>query len=475
MTVEVQAVGVTCNLGCTYCYQNTMRDTGESYVKDYDLGKIKAQLEHFNSNFTLYGGEALLMPIEDIEELWKFGYEKFGTNSIQSNVVLWTQDHNDLAVKYNAGVGISVDGPGELNHLRWSGTKEKTDKNTQKTQDNIRKLCEAGVNVSLIATLHTVNATKEKIPAMKEWFKELEAMGVMASRLHLLEVDNDLVKEKYVLSTEEIIYAMNEFSDFADEELTSMTFDVFDDMNKLLRGDDNVTCVWVNCDPYTTSAVQGIGGDGAMHNCGRADKDGVMWLKADQESWERYVTLPLIPQEYGGCKDCRFWLMCRSQCPGTSIDGDWRNKTEHCEVWMSLFDSLETKMVANGETPLSLAPELPELEKRFAVMWQNGGRPTMAPLLDDIRNDRPLLNGAITADMTHGDSHGDSNNNPDQHGDKPHGDHTNVGPDTRHGDGHGDSHGDSEATSPHGDHTNAPEKVTDQHGDLPHGDSHGDN
>ena len=371
MTVEVQAVGVTCNLGCTYCYQNTMRDTGESYVKDYDLGKIKAQLEHFNSNFTLYGGEALLMPIEDIEELWKFGYEKFGTNSIQSNGVLWTQDHIDLAVKYNAGVGISVDGPGELNHLRWSGTKEKTDKNTQKTQDNIRKLCEAGVNVSLIATLHTVNATKEKIPAMKEWFKELEAMGVMASRLHLLEVDNDLVKEKYVLSTEEIIYAMNEFSDFADEELTSMTFDVFDDMNKLLRGDDNVTCVWVNCDPYTTSAVQGIGGDGAMHNCGRADKDWVMLLKADQESWERYVTLPLIPQEYGGCKDCRFWIMCRSQCPGTSIDGDWRNKTEHCEVWMSLFDSLETKMVANGETPLSLAPELPELEKRFAVMWQN--------------------------------------------------------------------------------------------------------
>ena len=167
--------------------------------------------------------------------------------------------------------------------------------------------------------------------------------------------------------------------------------------------------------------------------------------------------------------------MWRSQCPGTSINGDWRNKTEHCEVWMSLFDSLETKMVANGETPLSLAPELPELEKRFAVMWQNGGRPTMAPLLDDIRNDRPLLNGAITADMTHGDSHGDSNNNPDQHGDKPHGDHTNVGPDTRHGDGHGDSHGDSEATSPHGDHPNAPENVTDQHGDLPHGDSHGDN
>ena len=95
---------------------------------------------------------------------------------------------------------------------------------------------------------------------------------------------------------------------------------------------------------------------------GSAFKDGVMWLKDDQESWERYVTLPLIPQEYGGCKDCRFWLMCRSQCPGTSIDGDWRNKTEHCEVWMSLFDSLETKMVANGETPLSLAPELPELE-----------------------------------------------------------------------------------------------------------------
>jgi len=184
-----------------------------------------------------------------------------------------------------------------------------------------------------------------------------------------------------------------------------------------------------------------------MHNCGRADKDGVMWLKADQESFERYTTLPTIPQESGGCKDCRFWLMCRSQCPGTSIDGDWRNKTEHCEVWMSLFDSLETKMVEKGEMPLSLAPELTELENRFAVMWQNGGKPRMAPILDDIRNDRPSEPISLSKDG-HGDSHGDSL----QHGDEPHGDHTNT------------SH----------INTRSPERVPQPHGNKPHGDSHGD-
>ena len=39
----------------------------------------------------------------------------------------------------------------------------------------------------LLATDHA----KKEAQYKKEWFKELEAMGVMASRLHLLEVDND--------------------------------------------------------------------------------------------------------------------------------------------------------------------------------------------------------------------------------------------------------------------------------------------
>ncbi len=32
--------------------------------------------------------------------------------------------------------------------------------------------------------------------------------------------------------------------------------------------------------------------------------------------------------------------MCKGQCPGTAIDRDWRNRSEHCAVWKALFADL---------------------------------------------------------------------------------------------------------------------------------------
>ena len=59
-------------------------------------------------------------------------------------------------------------------------------------------------------------------------------------------------------------------------------------------------------------------------NCGRTNKDGVDYLKSDHQGYERYIALYNTPHEHGGCKGCRFFLMCKGQCPGTAIDGDWQ-------------------------------------------------------------------------------------------------------------------------------------------------------
>ena len=69
---------------------------------------------------------------------------------------------------------------------------------------------------------------------------------------------------------------------------------------------------------------------------------------------------------------CRFFLMCKGQCPGTAIDGDWRNRTEHCEVWQALYARLEADLVTEGLTPLSLRPERKDLENAFLDRWAKG-------------------------------------------------------------------------------------------------------
>ena len=354
MSIEVRPLGVKCNIQCQYCYQNPQRDAG-NIPRSYNMEKMKAAIEREGRNFTLFGGEALLVPEEDLEELWSWGFQKYGKNAVQTNGTLINDKHIRMFKQYNVGVGISIDGPRELNDIRWVGTLEKTRETTAKIENTIEKLCEQGISPSLIVTLHRGNATEDKLPIMHDWFRYLESIGITSARLHILEVENESIQRKYVLTNEENISAFLSFAKL-EEELINLKFDVFTDMRNLLLGqDNNSTCIWNACDPYTTKAVQGIEGNGSSSNCGRTNKDGIDFIKSNTEGFERYLALYNTPQEYSGCNGCRFFLMCKGQCPGTAIEGDWRNKTEHCEVWKNLYRYLEAKLIDEGEIPLSIA------------------------------------------------------------------------------------------------------------------------
>jgi uncharacterized protein len=111
----------------------------------------------------------------------------------------------------------------------------------------------------------------------------------------------------------------------------------------LLGEDGRTSCIWLGCDPYTTNAVRGIEGDGQYSNCGRVNKNGINYVKSDTKGFERYIALYKTPQKYGGCKGCRFFLMCKGNCPGTSIAGDWRNRSEYCKIWKTLYRKIEKK------------------------------------------------------------------------------------------------------------------------------------
>jgi uncharacterized protein len=303
---------------------------------------------------------------------------------VQTNGVLINDAHVRMFRQYKVQVGISIDGPGELNDARWNGTLERTREATSKTEAAIERLCREGTPPSLIVTLHRVNATAEKLPAMHDWLRKLEAMGITSARLHVLEVDEAGVGEAYALSTEENLVAFSSFAHLEDE-LTTLSLDVFEDMRNLLMGtDDSSTCIWQACDPYTTRAVRGVEGQGQSSNCGRTNKDGVDFAKANAEGFERYLALYHTPQEHGGCQDCRFFVMCKGQCPGTAIDGDWRNRTEHCDLWKTLFRQLEERMLDEGRIPLSASPQRQQIEAAFLELWAQGQNTTIAGVLRQL-------------------------------------------------------------------------------------------
>lgn len=391
---------MTCNLRCGYCYQNPQRDAG-NLGRTYDLGRMMAAAPDERGPVTLFGGEPLLVPLADLETLWAWGRERFGSNGIQTNGTLIEDAHVRLFKRYGVRVGISVDGPGELNDARWAGTLARTRAATERTHAAIARLCQAGMPPSLIVTLHRVNAARERLPRLHAWFRTLGPMGVRSARLHVLEVDSADARRRYALTPEENLEAFMSFVTL-EPELAPLRFDIFDDMRQLLRGHDQAaTCVWRACDPYTTRAVQGVEGHGQRSNCGRTNKHGVDFVKAPSEGFERYLALYQTPQSAGGCQGCRFFLQCKGQCPGTAIDGDWRNRTEHCALWMALFERFEREITESGQTPLSLHPDRPGVEATMIEAWGRGANPSLEA------RPRGGLPPPDTAERGHGNWHGD--------------------------------------------------------------------
>ncbi|HEY9420081.1 MAG TPA: radical SAM protein [Thermoanaerobaculia bacterium] len=377
-----------CNIRCKYCYENPQRDAG-NVLNSYDLARIKAGVEREGGPFTLFGGESLLVPEKDLEDLFAWGFEKYGGSVVQTNGILIGESHIRLFRKYKVGVGISVDGPEELNDLRWAGSLQRTREATARTHTAIERLCQEGMPPGLIVTLHRKNATPELLPRMHDWFRWLDSLGVPSARLHLLEVDHVSVRRAYALTVEENLEALLSFARL-EPELSALYFDVFKEARSLLLGqDDHVSCVSRACDPYTTQAVQGVDGQGQRNNCGQTNKDGVDFVKSDFVGYERYLALYATPQADGGCQGCRFFLMCKGHCPGTAIDGDWRNRTEHCEVWKGLYERFERSLTEEGLAPLSQLPVRSQLERFFLDAWTEGLNFTLRQALEQIAREQP--------------------------------------------------------------------------------------
>jgi len=351
-----------------------MREAGNSMgVKNYNMDAMKRQLTIEGGAFTVFGGEPLLTDIKDLEELFRFGYEMYGRSTVQTNGSLITDEHIRLFKQYNVSLGVSVDGPEELNDTRWAGSVKKTRLMTKRSMENIKKLCDEGRPPGIIVTIHTKNGLPKYRKRMKEWFKELESWGIWSIRIHPLEIENAQIGENLALTQEQTVDFMLDMWEFSENELEKIEFDIFGDIIKGMSGNDsNTTCTFLACDPYTTHAVQGVDHNGHQNNCGRTAKDGVDWLKADQDGYERQLALYHTPQEFGGCQGCEYFVLCKGYCPGTGLDGDWRNRTTECQSLKIMYGIVERLMEEQGETPFTKRDDIAELEKLMIQSWERG-------------------------------------------------------------------------------------------------------
>lgn len=409
MSIELM-INVRCNIACEYCYQNSLRAAGNAMAKDYDMEAIKAALLKENFLFTIFGGEPLLMPKDDLFELFRWGQEKFeakGRGSgvgIQTNATLITDEHIAAFKKYNVGVGVSIDGPDALNDARWVGDEKRTRNATQHSNAMLVKMLQEGVRISLITTLHRLNASQERLPLLLDWFRQLSAVGLRSVNLHFMQSDTPAIREKLTLSEDETVYAFTECAKLMSE--TDLQMSPWTDMLRLLLGKDTsgVNCIWHGCDPYTTEAVCAIDGHGNKGNCGHVCQEGPMWQKAAQQGFERYLALYYAPQQYGGCRGCRFFFACKGQCPGATEHNDWREKTDQCGTLIRMFQFLETMIESElKQVPLSLSSQRIAVEEQMVQTWKSGQRTSITAILDALQKGE-LIKTESTGNRPHIDT-----------------------------------------------------------------------
>ncbi|MVZ97924.1 radical SAM protein [Sphingorhabdus sp. IMCC26285] len=380
MSIELRPLGVACNIACQYCYQNSLRDVAATTPK-FDFDAVTSAADAMDEPLNLFGGEPLLLPLADIERLIRFNCERFGRAPlIQSNGALLTPDHVAVFGRYGAKVGISVDGPGALNDARWAGSLKRTRVSTAATLLAIDLLLDAGLCNGIMVQIGRANGVGERLDELCTWLAELDRKGVPSARIHVLELDGTAARAAHGLSVAENVIAVTRLVELA-KGFQTLRFDISSDRRDMLMMDDEaVACTFRACDPLVTEAVVGLGGDGEPHKCGLTDKEGIDFLKADEPRHERYLALYHTPQAYGGCHDCRFFLVCKGQCPGSAIEGDWRNRSDNCEAWRQLFAHAEAELVAEGSMPISIHPRRPEVEAVLVDAWSRGENPTLASL-----------------------------------------------------------------------------------------------
>lgn len=447
MSIEILPVGVTCNLRCDYCYEQPER--AKTPVSKYNREAVLEGLKSSRGFWQMFGGEPLLLRFEHLEELLKAGHDRWGYTGIQTNGTLITPKHIELFLKYKTQVGISIDGPGELNDSRWAGTLEATRKATAHSEWAIEEIARIAketnnrnIGPTLIVTLHSGNVSEAVFPKFEQWLRYLDNIGCRFINFHFLEMDYDA--SKWALSDDDLTRVMIKLRAIS-QELQTLKFLNFDELENLLMGDtQKAMCVWHACDPWSTSAVQGLNNEGEPNNCTRGTKDGVGWLPAEgfgiSVPWqigppftttrfhERQLSLYVTPEEHGGCKDCRFWLMCTGYCPGTGMEveairgntekSEWRTKSSHCRSLKAQFTEIETKLISLGHTPVSQRKDRLEIEKYVYEQWSQGRECSLDEALQvqanknnskHYTNDKPQIipHGDHTDIIPHGD-HTDS-------------------------------------------------------------------
>jgi len=337
-----------CNMGCVGCYEGDIFRANGNKPSPYDTDKMIARYSDKPGPIVLHGGEIGLMPTSDMRKLVEAAGDR--PLSMQTNGSLLRKSVLDLCKEFKIPIGVSLNGPGELNRDRRAAphqgvaTDEQTDRLTARIFENVEKARAQDIPVSIITVLSKTNAgTDADLERCIEWAADWgKRLNIRWWRWNTLHEEGEGSEVELSPERAAAVYVRLVDATFAD---SNRLWNPFREFVGNLTGQNLQPCWMGPCDPYNTEAVYAVFGDGSVGNCLRTAKDGVPYLRSEDGIQHfRQEILQSISFTDGGCGGCKWWKYCHGACPAEAVAGDWRNKSKFCQMYIDTYERISDRI-----------------------------------------------------------------------------------------------------------------------------------
>jgi uncharacterized protein len=321
----IKPASAVCNLDCEYCFyldrdadpytalpgRRMTTETLERLVETYLF------YSYPNSVLAFQGGEPTLAGLPYFEKLVQFE-QRYGranqsvSNALQTNATLIDKNWCDLFHQYHWLLGVSLDGPEDVNDLyRFNKDKHGTWK---RVMQSIELLTVNKVEFNILCVLSTANVEKPK-----ELYRFYRSLGIDNIQfIPLAEFDGLGNRLPFTITPEQYGRFMVEVFDLWWPERRKVRIRCFDNIAEGVAGHKPGTCTMhESCDSYVVVEY-----NGDIYPCDFFVEGGWKLGNVNDDSWsevarrvKRHSFASKKTIAHPECQVCEWQSLCHGGCP----------------------------------------------------------------------------------------------------------------------------------------------------------------
>ena len=314
----VKPVGAACNLRCTYCFYSDHAAGTMSEEVCARMMDTYSALPFEGKSVALQGGEPLLAPGYVFDRMDAAPVER----SLQTNGTLLTPERADRLRRGNWLVGLSLDGPAELN----SGRGDRA--TYEKIVAGARMLENFGVDYNLLAVVSQRNVRHAK--EIYRFFRENFATNFY----QFIECTGPCEE----ISGEEWgAFLCELFDEWVKEDAHRVSIRLFDSIVSQIMQNVPTQCSFASsCRQYLV-----VEHDGSVYPCDFHVRSDLKLGNVMTHSWEELIESPAYArfaerkcaELTDECRRCPYVRFCQGDCPRNRVAG----RSSLCAGWRRFF------------------------------------------------------------------------------------------------------------------------------------------